>query len=1051
MPTYLCAGVVVQFPFPAYACQVAYMSKVIIALDSGTNALLESPTGTGKTLCLLCAVLAWREVYASRVKEKACENKAASGDSENYHAWTDKSLKQDLTSAVPRIIYTSRTHSQLQQVTRELKKTAYRPSATVVGGREQLCVHAKVSKAKGAKQTAMCASVCANSRNAKKDKQQNGGSSSSASGSTCPFYMSVFTRRYKQLLPDTSLLDIEELSSLCKDNWVCPFWKTREDAKDAALVMCPYNYVIDPVARKALGLNLRNCVVIFDEGHNIESVCEGVAGFELSLEDLDFSIAEVEDAASLLEDGKCEHVVGGTNLEGEPVSSSNSPKLSVEDLKSLLALVKSKLLSLQEALDADDLVVASNSNALGDGGRERVMLGCDVFQIFTTAGLTGVEYNAMKMGLSQAISCLAADTGTGAMSSLSSSGKHLEKLQKIMTTLFENLSGGMTEACKEENLESPSQLIDENFKVLIQEQLPVEEDSEKNSVFKKPRIVTSGWGTGENNVPLLKRARSRTLCFWCFTSKPAMLDLRAQGVRSLLITSGTLSPMDSTRAALGVPFPVTLENAHVVAQERVCGCVLSNGPGGEKLSSTFANRGNLNYVMDLGRTLCRMIEKVPDGMLVAFASYAQMEAVLKVWRGGNVGKDSKIGNKFSSKPNVRRTREEEEDFFFGTDLDGKQQISSCASPEAIFSQLEKHKKIFVEPVKSADLKPIWKEYCEACVLKKGALLFAIARGKLTEGVDFSDRQCRAVFVCGLPFPPLHDPKVRLKKQFLVERKLYDPDEWYSQQAARAVNQTVGRVIRHRLDFGAVVLCDWRFGKEGFKESLSKWLRPSLNVFEKFGGAYLSIGKFFKKMASDTELLQTGGTSLMAKEYNADTAGQGAAGQHIGLCEANVSEPQKPPARASCEKETELVVDSEEALRSSKPLTKVGWMELCEKLVSKADFLELTETWVLQLRANLGKIQKVFSAEDCAQVDTLAEYREAVIEIRNILLPAVTADSEKQTLERKKLVSDFLMFLHPKFREYWREKVRDWAVKKRLGKWAETIFPQTLTSTKPNTA
>jgi hypothetical protein len=29
-------------------------------------------------------------------------------------------------------------------------------------------------------------------------------------------------------------------------------------------------------------------------------------------------------------------------------------------------------------------------------------------------------------------------------------------------------------------------------------------------------------------------------------------------------------------------------------------------------------------------------------------------------------------------------------------------------------------------------------------------------------------------------------------------------EWYRQQASRAVNQAIGRVIRHRQDFGAIL-------------------------------------------------------------------------------------------------------------------------------------------------------------------------------------------------------------------------------------------------------
>lgn len=44
-------------------------------------------------------------------------------------------------------------------------------------------------------------------------------------------------------------------------------------------------------------------------------------------------------------------------------------------------------------------------------------------------------------------------------------------------------------------------------------------------------------------------------------------------------------------------------------------------------------------------------------------------------------------------------------------------------------------------------------------------------------------------------------------------------EWYKQQASRAVNQAVGRVIRHRHDYGAIILCDERYSTDG---QLVRW-------------------------------------------------------------------------------------------------------------------------------------------------------------------------------------------------------------------------------------
>lgn len=139
----------------------------------------------------------------------------------------------------------------------------------------------------------------------------------------------------------------------------------------------------------------------------------------------------------------------------------------------------------------------------------------------------------------------------------------------------------------------------------------------------------------------------------------------------------------------------------------------------------------------------------------------------------------------------------------------------------------------------------------------------VCRGRISEGLDFSDNAARCVIVIGIPYPQMTDPKVILKKDYLDRRfrtgcsaisrppdqqqQCLSGKDWYSQQATRAVNQAIGRVIRHVQDYGSIILVDERYTWQTNRREISKWLRDRVRVWQSTDDLTSVLLSFFEEM------------------------------------------------------------------------------------------------------------------------------------------------------------------------------------------------------------
>ena len=93
------------------------------------------------------------------------------------------------------------------------------------------------------------------------------------------------------------------------------------------------------------------------------------------------------------------------------------------------------------------------------------------------------------------------------------------------------------------------------------------------------------------------------------------------------------------------------------------------------------------------------------------------------------------------------------------------------------------------------------------------------------------------------------------REYMDQRNRINPSwedgrAWYEEQAFRAINQSLGRCIRHKNDYGAIILLESRFRNATTRGRLSKWFRNAITVTESDAQLRTGLKEFFRRCERD---------------------------------------------------------------------------------------------------------------------------------------------------------------------------------------------------------
>ncbi|KAI5304382.1 DNA-dependent ATPase of the nucleotide excision repair factor 4 complex [Ascosphaera pollenicola] len=665
-------------------------------LDAGGHCVLEMPSGTGKTVSLLSLIIAYQQHYPEHRK----------------------------------LIYCSRTMSEIEKALHELK-ALMRYRAKELGyveefrglgltSRKNLCLNPSVRSAKtGSMVDARCRSLTAPFVMEKKNRGEK----------VDIFAQNLYLLEPSNLIPP-GVFTLDDMLTYGEEHVQCPYFTARRMMPFCNVIIYSYHYLLDPKIAERVSQELsKDCIVVFDEAHNIDNVCIESLSIDLS------------------EDSLRKASRGATNLERmvEEVKATDASKLQDEYTK----LVE----GLREAEEArqEDQVMA-NPTLPDDLLKETVPGNIRRAEHFIAFLKRFIEYLKTRMRVTHTIS----ETPASFLAHL----KDLTFIERKPLRFCSERLASLVRTLELMNIEDYRPLQE------------VAAFATLTATYEKGfLLILEPFESETATVP------NPILHFTCLDAAIAIKPIFDR-FSSVIITSGTLSPLEMYPKMLG--FTTVLQESYTMtlARRSFLPMIVTRGSDQAQISSSFQIRNDPGVVRNYGNLLLEFCRITPDGIVVFFPSYLYMESIISMWQG-----------------------------------------------MGILDQVWNYKLILVETPDSQESSLALETYRTACSNGRGAVLLCVARGKVSEGIDFDHHYGRTVLCIGVPFQYTESRILKARLEFLRENYHIRENDFLSFDAMRHAAQCLGRVLRGKDDYGVMVLADRRFQKK--RNQLPKWINQAL--------------------------------------------------------------------------------------------------------------------------------------------------------------------------------------------------------------------------------